>query len=397
MVGAGFSGLITSYYLLKHGMSVEIFDCQSRTGGLINTLHTDDGPVETAANGLLNSAELESLCLDIAVELIATKPESRKRFIYRNGRALKWPLKITETLCLGWFIARYLICKKSVSPQKNESVSDWGARVLGATASKYSIETAVLGIYGTEAKELSATLVLKRLFSKSEPRAKLEFGRGTVAPKNGMGELIAKLTEYLVKNGVRINYDIEITSPSQLPVCDFLVVATSVEQAADILASCDDPRAELLKTISMVPITSTTVFTKAEVKPKVMGFGVLFPQGEQNFALGALFNNYIFDNRARNCQSDTWITPGAEIRDQILIDSILSEREKVVHQKVDLLSYQVNRWSKALPRYDFDLERAVEELEVVRGRIALIGNYLGEIGLKQILLRAKRLAGELAK
>ncbi len=146
----------------------------------------------------------------------------------------------------------------------------------------------------------------------------------------------------------------------------------------------------------MVPITSTTLFTKPTTKAKITGFGVLYPQGDGNFALGTLFNNYIFANRAIDCQSDTWITPGAEIRDQILIDSILSEREKILHQKVDLLDYQVNRWAKALPCYDIDLENVTTELEVVRGRIALIGNYLGEIGLKQILLRAKRLAKELA-
>ncbi len=397
VVGAGFSGLVTAYYLFKRGLSVEIFECQPQAGGLIKTIETEFGPVETAANGLLNCTELESLCSDIGVELIATMPESRKRFIFRKGRALKWPLKILESGRLIWFILRYLVYKKSVAPKSAESVADWGARVLGPSASRYSIETAVLGIYGTEAKHLSATLVLKRLFSSAKvPRLKLALGNGTVAPKKGMGELIFKLTEYLEKSGVKITYDVEITSPTQLPVCDFLVIATSVEQAADLLAACSDPRAEILKSISMVPITSTTVFTKPESKAKIVGFGVLFPQGEGNFALGALLNNFIFENRARNCQSDTWITPGAEIRDQILIDSILSEREKVLHQKVDLLSYQVNRWAKALPRYDSDLEKAVRDLEIVRGRIALIGNYLGEIGLKQILLRANRLAAELA-
>lgn len=396
VVGGGFSGLVTSYYLLKQGCEVQIYECQSQTGGLIATIETENGKVETAANGLLNSAELEALCDDLGVELISTLSESRKRFIFRDGKPLKWPLKIRETFCLVWFILRYLFAKDRVAPRPGESVADWGVRVLGASASKYSVETAVLGIYGTEAKHLSATLVLKRLFTKKkESRDRLKLGRGTVAPKNGMGELISKLTAYLLNNGCKIHYEIEITSPTQLPPSDYLVIAASVEQATDLLAACNDPRSEILRNISMVPITSTTVFTKAESRPKVVGFGVLYPQEEGNFALGTLFNNYIFENRSNNCQSDTWITPGAEIRDQILIDSILSERERVLQQKVDLISYQVNRWPKGLPRYDFDLERAVSGLEEVRGRIALIGNYLGEIGLKQILHRAKRLAGEL--
>ena len=105
VVGAGFSGLLTSYYLLKKGVGVEIFESQARPGGLIQTVETEYGKVETAANGLLNSEELEALCRDIGVELMSTRDEARKRFIVRDGVASRWPLKIFETIRLALVLA----------------------------------------------------------------------------------------------------------------------------------------------------------------------------------------------------------------------------------------------------------------------------------------------------
>ena len=56
VVGAGFSGLTTAYFLTKCGFKVRVFEKTDRAGGLIRTIRSAHGLVETAANGLLNSA-----------------------------------------------------------------------------------------------------------------------------------------------------------------------------------------------------------------------------------------------------------------------------------------------------------------------------------------------------
>lgn len=401
VIGAGFSGLVTGYYLLRAGFKVEIFESKDRPGGLIHTYKTENGLVETAANGLLNCNELESLCHEVGVELLATNLEARKRYIFRRARPRRWPLQLGETLKLLWFLIRYIIFRKSVAPRKHETVSNWGARVLGAKASQYSIETAVLGIYATDARTLSASLVLKRLFER-EQRAQtdLKFGGGTVSPKNGMGDLVDGIASYLQVNGAKIQYGHEIGGGSAAlnsSEYDWIVVATSADCAAGVLRMLGDSRAPLVDRISMLPMTSTTVFTKPLNSARVEGFGVLFPEVDHHLALGVLFQNHIFQNRTINCQADTWITPGAELRDQTLIDSILSERMKVLKQNVELLEYKVNRWPKALPHYNLELEEILQNLNPLQGKVALMGNYLGEIGLKQILLRAKKLTDQLAR
>ena len=53
VVGAGFSGLTTAYFLVKRGFKVQIIEKTSRAGGLIETLQTEHGLVEKAANGIL--------------------------------------------------------------------------------------------------------------------------------------------------------------------------------------------------------------------------------------------------------------------------------------------------------------------------------------------------------
>src|SRR5438477_10818806 len=81
VVGAGFSGLTTAYFLTKQNFRVRIFEKTERAGGLIKTIRTEHGLVETAANGLLSSARGEAMCADIGVPLLATRREGRKRFI----------------------------------------------------------------------------------------------------------------------------------------------------------------------------------------------------------------------------------------------------------------------------------------------------------------------------
>jgi oxygen-dependent protoporphyrinogen oxidase len=98
VIGAGFSGLVSAYYLLKAGFAVEIFEATSRAGGLINSIDCEWGLVETAANGLLNSVEVESLFEDIGARLAPTLKIAKKRYVFRQERARRWPLSVSASL-----------------------------------------------------------------------------------------------------------------------------------------------------------------------------------------------------------------------------------------------------------------------------------------------------------
>src|SRR5437762_6982492 len=106
VVGAGFSGLTTAYFLTKQNFRVRIFEKTDRVGGLIKTIRTEHGLVETAANGLLSSARVEEMCADIGVPLLTTRRGGRKRFIYR-GRPKQLPLNIFEAFKTGARVAAH--------------------------------------------------------------------------------------------------------------------------------------------------------------------------------------------------------------------------------------------------------------------------------------------------
>src|SRR3989475_6669299 len=127
VVGAGFSGLTTAYFLTKHGFQVRIFEKTDRAGGLIHTIRSAHGLVETAANGLLNSARLEAMCADIGVPLLPTQRDGRRRFIFR-GRPRQLPLNVSDVFNLG---VRLAVNAASLRPRQFETIAEWGRRVLG--------------------------------------------------------------------------------------------------------------------------------------------------------------------------------------------------------------------------------------------------------------------------
>src|SRR5258708_2144007 len=95
VVGRGFSGLVTAFYLKRHGWNVELFEKNEKPGGLINSDLTQWGLVESAANGVLNTVRLEELARELGIEVLPARKESRKRFIYRQGLS-QWPLSWRE-------------------------------------------------------------------------------------------------------------------------------------------------------------------------------------------------------------------------------------------------------------------------------------------------------------
>ena len=145
VVGGGFSGLATAYYLSSAGVPVEIVEKTDRLGGLIATLQTPHGPVETAAIGMRNSARVDAVCRDLGLPMLcSTRSSSRARYIYRQ-RPRRWPLNPGESLAL---VARFATAtvRGSRLPRPLETVEQWGARVLGRRATRWLLGPTLQGM-----------------------------------------------------------------------------------------------------------------------------------------------------------------------------------------------------------------------------------------------------------
>jgi protoporphyrinogen/coproporphyrinogen III oxidase len=396
VIGAGFSGLVTAYYLRKRGLEVEIVDKAPKAGGLISTAETDFGLVESAANGLMNSELVEDLFTDLGLLLTPMRKQSKKRYIFRN-KPKQWPLSIFESISFFFLFGFYCLFgfQRSLRPKPHETISQWAERKFGKSFLKYLIGPALQGIYAGDVNRMSASLILNSFFNRTKPNRKL-VAKGTVAPRKGMGQLIYALTTWLKDHQVNIQYDTEVVWDPKVKEWKW-VIATSAPDAARILG--EHKAGEYLNSIEVSPVVSVTAFFHP-LDAKTKGFGILFPRDQGVRALGVLFNNEIFEGRS-DYRSETWIYGGAtdheicEYSEPELMSQLLKDRKAVERGISKPLHFKIQRWPTAIPHYTVNLEKTLEEIPEIPNTY-LIGNYLGGLGLSKIVERAFHLSEQIA-
>ena len=387
VVGAGFSGLISAYYLQKKGYAVEVYEKSNSAGGLIQTISTQHGLIETAANGFLDSTELRKVAADIGVELLTPLKKSRKRFFYRNQKIHQWPLSFFETVAVIVSIFKNLL-KRSIKPRLYESIQDWGERVFGIALTQYVLVPALGGIYAGDPRKLSASLILLKRTKDLSNKQKTQ----TVSPENGMGEFIQKLEAYLRSQGVQFffNQKYEWSLQQQYP----LIWATSLQ------SFCETNHPLAIKAQELEKISLVTVTQFYPIHPQQPeGFGVLFPSIESTQARGVLFNASIFVNRS-NLRSETWILGGAAHpehviwSDEQILQAIQNDRQKICQDQQAPIFSRIQKWDRALPHYTVELEKFLETAKL-ENQFYWVGNYTGGIGLSKIILNAKQMAEQI--
>ena len=416
VVGAGFSGLVAAHYLSQAGFRVDVREASARPGGLIRTLSSAFGPVEMAANGILNSPAVEELFEAVGVEMRSASRSSRARYIFRFGRACRWPLTWKESISLAATIIRFSLNKKSLAPREGETLAAWGERAFSdPSIGRHTLETAFQGVYAGDPARLSASLVLSPLFEAKNQATKAERKsgiRGTVAPPGGMGELIEGLFSRLRESGVEFSFSSPVGEEEIVNARHPVVIATSSLNAANLLVGVDPERASALLRVETLPLVTATVNFPSGSMP-ITGFGCLFPPGQMSSsaeerslgALGVLFNHHIFEGRGYQGLSETWILGGAlfpgdvtVLEDQAIIDLIRKERQRLTGgNDVGPLAWVITRWPAALPHYTVALERDLPRLNANSGNIFLVGNYLGGIGLSRIVEQTRKLPREIAR
>lgn len=364
IVGAGFSGLSAAYFLQKAGYKVEIFEKSNRAGGLINSALTQNGLAESAANAFLNSALLETVAKDIGVEMLPTLPSSKARYLYRDGKASRWPLRFFETLRILPTFFRFLFARRSLFPKPEQSVASWADSNLGEAARKQLLAPALQGIYAGDVKKLSANLILGQLFKKNTA-PKPSF-RGSTSPKNGMGEFIEKMVSHLKKAGVQFHFEQSYV----LEQNKLVILCCPPPEAVGILKDKYPSLTAMLEKIEMLSVISVSCFFPPEAK-SLHGFGCLFPRNEGIRSLGVLSSSEIFANRGAH--TETWILGGAEdqsilgFSDEELLQVILKDRDKLLGEKIAPVATNIYRWERGIPHYTIALEKLLPELQQPQG------------------------------
>ncbi|MCJ8275587.1 MAG: FAD-dependent oxidoreductase, partial [Bdellovibrionales bacterium] len=222
VIGSGISGLSVAFYLVRAGYSVTIFEKDNRVGGLLGTKKTPHGVVEQAANAFLANKELEMVSQSIGVNILEKKTTARKRFIFRKGKARRWPLGLWGSLRFLFFILFFSFFKKT---KKGQTLKDWAYKSMGKEATHFLLAPAMQGIFVGQPKDLSASLILNALFLNRPPRGQL---RGSVCAEFGMGDWTKKMRQYLKQEGCEFILEKEVEDID----LDYPVVLATDLQAA---------------------------------------------------------------------------------------------------------------------------------------------------------------------
>ena len=380
VIGAGLSGLASAWHLADRGCAVTVFEAAAAPGGSIRTHHTPHGLVETGANAFVRDDRVAAWFSRLGLVALSPRRDSRRRYIFRDGKPRRWPLTAVESFGFGARLAQAAVAR-GFGARGGETMAAWGSRVLGPRATEFLLEPAMQGIYAAPARELSAATIFN---------GRRRGRRDLITPAEGMGAFATRLCERLVDRGVRVVFDHAVdVVDARVPT----IIATDASTAARLLEPVAPLVAHFASRIRVAPLVSITAFFNPDSRDQ-RGFGVLFPASAGVSSLGVLFNADTFDHRSA-LRSETWIVGDrgrglASQDDAGLRNMVLADRFVLCGRHQQPLSVHISRWPRAIPVYDDAVAALQTGLADLPATVGLAGNYLGRIGVAALLEGAER-------
>jgi len=390
IIGGGISGLSLGLYLKKMNLQYSIIETKNQTGGKVGTHQHSLGIVEKGPNALLLTNKTKILLQELNLNPIFPK-KNLKRWVYYNKKC--YSSKSLLIKLLFPFITHFFF---QINFKKNwQSISIESFLKPFYNEEKMHIIKAILsGIYGGDLKDFSLgailpdnlppTFIKKHFLGIFMIKMILHIKKnsadifGSCSFKYGMEELVSALKKTQNKN-IQLNQNFEpLNSETQN-----IIICTSAIEAAELLKKKSTYISHELKKISYQSLYSTTIFSDKKIDRLDKSFGMLFAQNSNMGCLGILANSEIFEGR----------TTGPHIHSYTLIHIVenIDQVFSILHLNVENIKYrETTFWQNALPVYNTALFGAINNIkdymkENPDEQIGLFGNYLGSIGLKNLL------------
>jgi len=447
IVGGGISGLAVAYLLLEKNkdLDITVLESDNRAGGKIWTDKTDGFLCEKGANGFLdNKPRTLELCKGLGIEPVRSNENSKKRFIYLNGRLNALPESAPSFIksdLLSWGgKLRILLEYNAPRGPEDETVADFIIRRLGKEALERLIDPMCSGIYagdpykmsikscfarikeleqeyGGLIKALLAIRKQKKLQQKASGDTKVSVAPGGTLTSfyNGAQTITDALAEKLKDRlylGVQVHGisrekgAYQIYTSKDTVEADIVVLASPAYATSEILKDLDS---EISKILSDIPYPHVSVvcfgYKKEKVGNPLNGFGFLVPHIEGRKILGCLWDTSIFPNRAsegyallRTMVGGAKSPEMAMLEDEKIISMVFDELKPILSFKSEPDLIRIYRWEKAIPQYLLGHSKrlgSIEERLRSHPGLYLTGNAYKGIGINDCVESGYRLADEI--
>lgn len=440
IVGAGITGLTTSYWLKKEGFKVKILEAKDEVGGNIKTEHHYNFIFDTGPNSGLETTPLIKQLVDelnLQEEYIYANKEANKRYILRDNVLQPLPMNPKDFVSTKLFSTKAkfrILMEPFIGKSKDgyyQSVAEFVRRRLGQEFLDYAINPFVSGVFAGDPENLSVKSAFPKLYrleevygglfkgmikGAKERKQRAEKSKQSAAMfsfKNGMSVLTNRLSEYL-KDDILLNH--KVININKLEN-KFVVIAlnSGIEknfeaqsilltipalETAELLRDYDGYLFNHLSSIYYPPVlVINAIYRKEKISQALDGFGFLIPEKEKKSFLGAIWNDAIFPNRGDKDFASFTIFVGGARQEKIfdlgidkVLSQVLSEFEMImrIDSKPESIKYRL--WEKAIPQYSIgyiEKENAMNEFERRNKGIFLGGNYRGGISVGDCIKNSK--------
>lgn len=307
VVGAGWSGLAVASFLDARGVDVTLLESSDRPGGRIRTLRQEGCLVEAGPHGVIPRHEATAQLLERAGVPLLRAPPDAPRLVVHRGRPTPLPTRppdLLRTRLLSPAAKLRLLAEPlRRAGSEGESVEDFAARRLGRGVA-HLVDAFTTGVHAGDPARLSLAHAFPELRRMDQSGGLL---RGLKRPQgarptlttaaDGMEGLVAGLASRL-----RVRYRTPVRGLRE--GAEGVAVGTDAgEERFDRVVVATDPAAtaRILGLAAQSPPVAPVrivAFSLPQERAHAVGYGVLAPEREGRFLLGALFESSLFAGRA---------------------------------------------------------------------------------------------------